>query len=127
MGQMLTDIAKETKSTVQQPLRRGQKRKAEISEGDTSADPTRYHITGYNGERDDEVRQGRRVYEIRGTKQVGYILYLQSPHMSGAGTIQMTEQKKTRIPGHEDLAEHTLNCLSTDKDEKDLWETLVDF
>ena len=35
MGQMLTDISTQTEPTTQQPLRRGQKRKAEISSGKT--------------------------------------------------------------------------------------------
>ena len=67
------------------------------------------------------------MYKIRGTMQEGYILNLRSTHMSGAGTIQMAEQEETQIQGNGDLAEHTLDCLSTDEDEQDLWDTLVDF
>jgi hypothetical protein len=127
IGQMLTDIAKKAESTVQRPLRRGQKRNAEISAGETSEDRKRYHITGYHGERDDKVRQDRRLYKTRGTKQEGYILTLRSTHMSRTGTIQMAEQEETQTQGHADVEEHTLDCLSTDKDDQDLWKTLVDF
>ena len=64
MGQMLTDIAKETEPTTQQPLRRGQKRKVGANVGETYDNPKRYHNEGTNEEREDELRQGRRVYEI---------------------------------------------------------------
>jgi hypothetical protein len=47
--------------------------------------------------------------------------------MSGAGTIQMTEQEETQSQGNGDLAEHTLDCRSMDEDEQDLWEALIDF
>ena len=60
------------------------------------------------------------MYEIKGTTQEGYILNLRSTHMSGAGTILMTEQKETQLQGNGDLAEHTLDCLSRDEDEQDL-------
>ena len=39
----------------------------------------------------------------------------------------MTDQEEPQSQGNGDLAEHTLDCLSTDKDEQDLWEALVDF
>ena len=48
-------------------------------------------------------------------------------HKSEAGTIQMTEREEPQSQGNGDLAEHTLDCLSTDEDEQDLWEALVDF
>jgi hypothetical protein len=95
MGPMLTDIAKETKPTTQQPLQRGQKRKVETSDGVTYDNLNRYHNEETNEEREDELRQGQRVYNIQGTRQVGYLLNIQSTHMTGAGTIQMTEQEKT--------------------------------
>ena len=120
IGQMLTDIAKETEPTTQRQLRRGQKRKAEISSGETRDNPKRYH----NEEREDELRQGRRIYEIQGTKQAGYILNLRRTHGIG-GTIQITEQAS---PSQENgnLEEQTLDCL-TDEDDLDFWKTLVDF
>ena len=63
MGQMLTDIAKEADPTTQQLLKRGHKRKAEISAAETCDTLKRYHNEGTNEEREDELRQGRRVYE----------------------------------------------------------------
>ena len=59
MGQMLTDIAKETEPTTQQPLRRGQKRKVETSDGEPSKNSKRYHIKGSNGEREDECMKSK--------------------------------------------------------------------
>jgi hypothetical protein len=71
MGQMLTDISKQTEPTPQQQLRRGQKRKAEISSGETWDNLKRHHNEGTNEEREDGLRQGRRVYQIQGTRQAG--------------------------------------------------------
>ena len=70
------------------------------------------------------MRQGRRIYEIQGTKQTGYILNLRRTYGIG-GTIQITEQAS---PSQENgnLAEQTLDCL-TDEDDLDSWEALVDF
>jgi hypothetical protein len=50
MGQMLTDIAKETEPTTQQLLRRGHKKKAEISAGKSCVNIKRYHNKGINEE-----------------------------------------------------------------------------
>ena len=100
MGQMLTDISKQTEPTTQQPLRRGQKKKVEISSDETWDNPKRYHNEGTNEEREDELRQGRRVYEIQGTRQAGYILNLRSTHMTEAGTIQLTEQEEMKSQGN---------------------------
>ena len=127
MGQMLTDIAKEPEPTTQQLLRRGQKRKVEKSCGEANDTSKRHQNKGIKEERENEQRQGRRVYEIQGTRQAGYILNLRSTHKSGAGTIQMTEREEPQSQGNGDLAEYTLDCLSADKDEQDLWEALVDF
>jgi hypothetical protein len=124
MGQMLTDIAKQTEPTTQQQLRRGQNRKAEISSDETWDNFKRHHNEGTNEEREDELRQGRRVYEIQGTRQAGHILNLWNTHRIG-GKIQMTEQE-TPSQGNGDLEEQTLDCL-TDKYEPDSCEALVDF
>ena len=64
MGQMLTDIAKEPEPTTQQPLRRGQKRKVEESSGEANDNSKRHQNEGTKAEREDELRQGRRVYKI---------------------------------------------------------------
>ena len=72
----------------------------------------------------DELRQGRRVYEIQGTKQAGYILNLRRTHGIG-GTIQITEQE-TPSQGNGNLEKQTPDCL-TDEDEPVFWEALVDF
>ena len=71
------------------------------------------------------MRQGRRVYEIQGTRQAGYILNLQSTHMTGAGTVQLTEQEELKSQGNGDLKEQTLDCPT--EDGQALWETLVEF
>jgi hypothetical protein len=126
MGQILTDIAKETEPTTQQLLRREHKRKAEISAGETCDTLKCYQNEGIHEEREDEFRQGLRVYEIQGTRQAGYILNLRSTHMTGAGTIQLTEQEVMRSQGNVDLEEQTLDC-PTDEDEQDSWEALVEF
>ena len=72
IGQMLTDIAKETEPTTQQLLKRGHKRKAEISAGETYDNPKRYHNEGIKEEREDDMKSkalGRRatssIYEAR--------------------------------------------------------------
>ena len=46
--------------------------------------------------------------------------------MTGAGTIQLTEQEETQSQRNGDVEEQTLDCL-TDEDEQDSWEALVDF
>ena len=128
MRQMLTDIAKEPEPPTENLLRRGRKRKVEERGGEASDNSKRHQIEGTQEERKDELRQGRRVYEIQGTRQAGYNLILRrSTHKSGAGTIQMTEQEDTQSQGNGDLAEHTLNGPSTDKGDQDFWGALVDF
>ena len=124
---MMTDIAKEPEPTTEHLLRRGRKRKVEERGGEASDNSKRHQFEGTREEREDELRQGRRVYKIQGTRQAGYNLNLRSTHKSGAGTIQMTEQEEPKSQGNGDLAEHTLHCLSTDEDKQDLWEALVDF
>jgi hypothetical protein len=77
---------------------------------------------GTNEKREDELRQGQRVYEIQGTKQAGNVINLRRTHRFG-GTIQMTEQE-TPSQGNGNLEEQTPDCL-TDEDEPDFWEALV--
>jgi hypothetical protein len=120
---MLIDVAKQTEPTTEQQLRRGQKRKAEISSGETWDNLKRHHNEGANEEREDELRQGRRVYEIQGTRQAGYILNLRNTHRI-RGTIQMTEQEMPS-QGNGDLEEQILDCLTDNK--PDSWEAPVDF
>jgi len=46
--------------------------------------------------------------------------------MTGAGTIQLTEQEVMKSQGNGDLEEQTLDC-PTDEDEQESWEALVEF
>ena len=66
MGQLLTDIAKKPVSTTQHLLRRGRKRKMDDSSGEIKENFKRQQNEVTKEEREDALRQGRRVYAIQG-------------------------------------------------------------
>ena len=102
MGQMLTDIAKEPEPTTQHLPRRGRTRKMEESSGEIQENFKRQQNEATKEEREDELRQGRRVYEIQGTGHEGYSITLRWSHELGSGTIKMTEQDEIQSHGNGD-------------------------
>ena len=127
MGQLLTDIAKKPESTTQHLLRRGRKRKMEESSGEIKENFKRQQNEVTKEEREDELRQGRRVYAIQGMGHEGYTITLRRSHELGAGTIKMTEQDEIQSQGNGDLEEHTANDHLNIEGDQDVWGALVDF
>ena len=99
----------------------------EANGGEVKDNLKRQQTEATKEEREDELRQGRRVYEIQGTRQAGYIITLRSSHKLRAGTIQMTEQEEIQSHGHGDLDEHTPNGHVNIEGEQDFWGVLVDY
>ena len=127
MGQLLTDIAKKPEPTTQHLLRRGRKRKVETNGDEVKDNLKRQQTEATKEEREDELRQGRRVYEIQGTRQAGYNITLRGSHKLGAGMIQITEPDEIQSHGNWDLDEHTPNGHANMEGEQDLWGALVDY
>ena len=126
MGQWLTDIAKVPEETTQHLLRRGRKRKVELDGDEANDNLKRQQTEAIKEEREDELRQGRRVYEIQGTRQAGYNITLRGSHKLGAGMIQTTEQDEIQSHGNWDLDEHPPNCHANMEGEQDLWGEIID-
>ena len=116
MGPLLIDLANEQEANGKQPLRIRKKWKADYNGIEATAAHKRGHTdqAGHSGAQEEEVRQGRRVYDIMGTRT------------TVAGPFLMIEMDENAMLGPVDTEDYLTVWEDLDISERDLWDTMAD-